>query len=53
MIAALIIAALLLALAATLVAAAHIVNDRDRWATRAWVAEDELERAYRDSGAGS
>lgn len=53
MIAALIIAALLLALAATLAAAARIIDDRDAALVRAWRAEDELERAYRDSGAGS
>ena len=53
---ALLLAAALLLLGttiATLVGAARIIDDRDAALVRAWRAEDELERAYRDSGAGS
>lgn len=47
------VALLVGALAATLTAYAALLDDRDDWMVRAWRAEDELERAYRDSGAGS
>lgn len=47
------VALLVGALAATLVGAGRIIADRDDWMVRAWRAEDELERAYRDSGSES